>query len=32
MDVWMRFREQHAGKFDFMEIECRKGIGLAFKK
>lgn len=32
MDVWMKFREQHADRFDFLEIECRKGIGVAFKK
>jgi predicted O-methyltransferase YrrM len=32
MDVWARFREQYASSFDFVEIECRKGIGIAFKK
>jgi predicted O-methyltransferase YrrM len=32
MDVWIRFKELQKDQFDFMEIECRKGIGLAFKK
>jgi predicted O-methyltransferase YrrM len=32
MDVWARFRERYASSFDFVEIECRKGIGIAFKK
>ena len=32
MDVWIRFKELQKDKFDFIEIDCRKGIGLAFKK
>jgi len=32
IDVWMQFRGQYADMFDFIEIDCRKGIGLAFKK
>jgi predicted O-methyltransferase YrrM len=32
MDVWTHFKELHTDKFDFLEIDCRKGIGLAFKK
>ena len=32
MDVWARFKELQKNKFDFIEIDCRKGIGLAFKK
>jgi hypothetical protein len=32
MDVWMQFRGKYANMFDFIEIDCRKGIGLAFKK
>jgi predicted O-methyltransferase YrrM len=32
MDVWVRFKEIQKDKFDFIEIDCRKGIGLAFKK
>jgi hypothetical protein len=32
MDVWVRFKELHKDDFDFIEIDCRKGIGLAFKK
>ena len=32
MDVWVRFKELQKDKFDFIEIDCRKGIGLAFKK
>ncbi len=32
MDVWVRFRELHGDEFDFIEIDCRKGIGIAFKK
>ena len=32
MDVWTRFKELQKNKFDFIEIDCRKGIGLAFKK
>jgi len=32
MDVWTRFKELQKDKFDFIEIDCRKGIGLAFKK
>ena len=32
MDVWSRFKERYHEKFDFVEIDCRKGVGLAFKK
>ena len=32
MDVWIRFKEYHKDTFDFIEIDCRKGIGIAFKK
>jgi predicted O-methyltransferase YrrM len=32
MDVWIRFKELQKDKFDFIEIDCRKGVGLAFKK
>jgi predicted O-methyltransferase YrrM len=32
MDVWLHFKELQKDKFDFIEIDCRKGIGLAFKK
>lgn len=32
MDVWVRFKELHKDKFEFVEIDCRKGIGIAFKK
>jgi len=32
MDVWSRFKELQQDRFEFLEIDCRKGIGLAFKK
>jgi predicted O-methyltransferase YrrM len=32
MDVWTHFKQLQQDKFDFIEIDCRKGIGLAFKK
>ena len=32
MDVWVRFKELQKDKFDFVEIDCRKGVGIAFKK
>jgi len=32
MDVWLRFKEIQRNNFDFIEIDCRKGVGLAFKK
>lgn len=31
-DVWFRFKEINKDNFDFVEIDCRKGIGLAFNK
>jgi len=32
MDVWVRFKEIQKENFDFVEIDCRKGVGIAFKK
>ena len=32
LDVWIRFKGIHKDTFDFVEIDCRKGIGIAFKR
>lgn len=32
MGVWVRFKEIQKNNFYFIEIDCRKGVGLAFRK